>query len=540
MPFKTIERSTFYLLLAANLIPLWSVHYFLTGDGPCHLHNAHVLLDFWRGGELKDFFNPWMYVNTNFMPNWFGHAFMELFMGMGFAPYLAEKLLQTFYVLSFGFGLRYLVRQLNPNSLFISTFGLLLTYHHVFQMGFYNYSCSVAIMFWVTGFWLQYRNAWTTGRMMALAMGFLALYFCHPIGLLFSFLVIISVFFTEFIGSFLQKDRPVALWKSFWQNGFAVAIAALPVLVLFAQYLFIKGLDPSPRGESDNQIWKELREFTALVNVMNTERPWATGVAVIFALLLLAAIIFKFKIRQLRWTDILLPVTAIAVLIYFKQPGGIAGAGILPIRLQFLPYLMLLLWLASVSYPKWLQAATLVVTAVVFVGFWSIRLPSHQRASAAAVEYASCASVIPDKVSVLPISFDHNGQDANGQEVANRVWLFMHAGDYIGAERSVVMLGNYEAATQNFPLIWRWERNPIDRLKKNDKMFEDQPPIADFLNYPKNSNNGSVDYVVTWCMDRKFADHPNTADIKQQLSEGYDLVFTSQTGLAKVFKRKGL
>jgi len=541
LPLPTLERGLFYLLLAANLIPLWSVHYFVTGDGPCHLYNAKVLLDFYNGGDIKAFFNLWLHVNTRFEPNWFGHAFMELLLGLGTPAYLAEKFLQTFYVLSFGLGLRFLIRQVNPNALFISTFGLLLTYHHVFQMGFYNYSCSLAIMFWVTGFWLKYRHQWTAGRMLVQALGFLALYFCHPIGLVFSFLVIGSVLLVELGIGVARRNRSVEQkpWQTFWNSSVAIMLAALPVFILFAEYLFVKGLNPSPRSESDLQIWGDLRKLTALSTMMNVEKDWAAYVAVVFALLAILALGLKWKSRALRWTDVFLPVFGIALFIYFKQPGGIAGAGILPIRLQLLPYLMLLIWLGSIDFPKWAQAATLAFTTVVFVGLMSIRLPHHWMASAAAEEYTSCAAVIPDKVSVLPLSFNHNGLDPeSGREVADAIWLFMHGGDYMGTEKSIVLLANYEAATGNFPLIWNQERNPFNGLSTNDGYFEDQPPNANIVDYYKNSNKAVVDYVVTWCMDqKKFGDNPRLQNIQQQLAGEYNLVFTSKHGLAKVYKR---
>jgi hypothetical protein len=362
--------------------------------------------------------------------------------------------------------------------------------------------------------------------------------------LLFSFLIIGSVMLTELIIRLTEKNRRATAaetWAAFRQNTLSALLAALPVFVLFGAYIFHKGLNPSPRGESDHKIWMELRELTALSTMMNTEKKWAIGVAVLFLLLALGAFVIKLMHRKWRWTDVLLPVFGLTLLIYFKQPGGIAGAGILPIRLQLLPYLMLLLWLASVDFPRWVQAATLGCTAVIFAALMSIRLPHHRMASEAAEEYASAASVIPDKVSVLPISFDHNGRHHSDREVADRIWLFMHAGDYIGAQRRVVMLGNYEAATHNFPLIWRWERNPFDRLPKDGEGFEGQPPNANLLEYPKNSNNATVDYVVTWCMDRKkFGDHRFVQSIQQQLDQGYDLVFTSQNGFAKAYKRKGL
>jgi hypothetical protein len=214
--FAFAERVLFFVLLALQLVPLWSVHYFLTGDGPCHLYNAKVLLDFFQGGEAKSFFSSWMFVNTALEPNWFSHATMSLLMGLGTPPFLAEKLLQTFYVLAFGLGLRFMIRQLNPNALFLSTFGLLLTYHHVFQMGFYNYSCSLAIMFWTTGYWLKHRQDWNAGRMLGLGLGFVLLYFCHPIGLLLSFLMIGGVFLAELSNQVFRK-KPVMNTAQTWR-----------------------------------------------------------------------------------------------------------------------------------------------------------------------------------------------------------------------------------------------------------------------------------------------------------------------------------
>ena len=539
--FPRIESAVFYLLLAANLIPLWSVHYFLTGDGPCHLYNAKVLLDMYHSAELKAFYNPWLGINYFFEPNWFSHAALEMMMGVGVAPYLAEKFLQTFYVLAFGLGLRYLIRQINPAGLFMSSFGLLLCYHHVYQMGFYNYSCSLAIMFWVVGYWLRYRSDWTTWRMLLQGLGFLVLYFCHPVGLFFAFLLIGSVLLADLLAETREK-RPVReVFHVFRQKIIALTVSALPVLVLLAQYVFKKGINPTPRSESDRQIWEDLYRFTALSTMMQAERKTALLVAGLFLVLVLGALTIKIRSKRLQWTDALFVVFGLTLLIYFRQPGGIAGAGILPIRLQLLPYLMLLLWLASVEFPKWIRLATLVFSIAALAALMSIRIPHNRMASDAAEDLVSAAAVIPDRVSVLPISFDHNGRHANGEEVADAIWLFVHAADYIGTQRQVIMLDNYEAATPNFPLSWRRERNPYNCLEKDGNNFEGQPPYADFLHYPENSNNASVDYVVTWCLDRKkFGDHPFVEHIRQQLDEGYDLVYTSGTGLVKVFKSKRL
>ena len=161
-------------------------------------------------------------------------------------------------------------------------------------------------------------------------------------------------------------------------------------------------------------------------------------------------------------------------------------------------------------------------------------------ANEAAMEYASCGAAIPDKSTVLPISFNHHGQIASGRYVSEIFWLFVHTGDYVSENKSMVLLGNYEAHTRNFPLIWKDGRNPFLLLEKEGTIMENQPPHADILGLPAKTGGTAIDYVVTFCKDQRFYDHPFGQDIGRQLDQGYDLIFTSKNKLAKVFKRKGL
>ncbi|MCW5922979.1 MAG: hypothetical protein KIS77_11580 [Saprospiraceae bacterium] len=538
--FPTAERFVFHLLLAANLVPLWAFQYFLTCDGPCHLYNAKVLLDFWQGGEPKAFYETWLYLNTRFEPNWFGHAFMTLLMGLQIPAFLAEKLLQTVYVLAFGLGLRYLIQQINPSNLFLSSFGLLFAHHYVFQMGFYNYSCSLAAMFWATGYWLHIRRGYAPGQLLVLAIGLLVLYFCHPVGLLFTLLLIGSLLVGDFWNDTRAHKRDKINWQKFGQAMAAIAVATLPVVVLFAEYLFFKGINATPRGEPTSALWHLLRENRGLLIMDISERWWAVAVAVACALMALHAAYNKLKNKDRRWTDALLGVFLFTVWLYFNQPGSVAGGGITPLRLVLLPYLTLILWLASTYFSIKLKRAVLVFSVVVSAAFLTLRFPHYKMANEAVQEYASCAAVIPNYATVLPISFNHHGQIGSGRYVAEAIWLFVHAGDYVGVDKHIVLLGNYEAHTRNFPLVWREGRNPFVLLSKDGDYFEEQPPRADILGLPDKTGGAHVDYVVTWCKDQRFQDHPYTQEINQQLEQGYDLIFISEHGLAKVFKRKGI
>ena len=534
IPAKSVERLVFFLLLVLHLVPLWSVRYFLTIDGPCHLYNAKVLADFSAGAGLRDFYESWVYLNLRFEPNWFSHFFMKMGFAAGIPAFLNEKLLQTFYVLAFALGLRFSIRQLAPGGLFLSSLGLLFVYHHVFQMGFYNYSCSLALMFLAFGYWLRFREAWTTVRQIGLAVLFLALFFCHPIGLMFSFLLIGSVMLA--LG--FRAGSWAECWQYFRQQVIVLGLTALPALVLFAEYLYAKGLSFRKSGDAGWQMWSELARLTSLCTMMEVERQWTPLVAALFLSLLSAGVWLRIRSQQWIWTDVLFGTFILSLFIYFKQPGSFAGAGIMPVRLQLLPYLMLLLWLATLDFPKWAQNAVLACAVAFSALFWSIRLPAHWRASKAVTEYAGCAAAIPDKVSVLPLSFDHHGQLPDGRVVSSATWLFVHAAGYIGAEKSIVLLDNYEAHTHNFPLFWREQRDPFIFLPKDGVGFEGQPPRAEFLNYKSKTNNANVDYVLTWCLDKKFNDELYTKEIKEQLDQGYELVFQSENDLGRVYRKK--
>lgn len=537
LTFATAERLVFYLLLVLQILPLWAFHYFLTVDGPCHLYNSKVLLDFWRGGEIKAFYDQWLYLNARFEPNWFGHFFMMLLQGLHIPGYLAEKLLQTFYVLGFGLGLRYLIRQIHSEGLFLSSLGLLFAHHYVFQMGFYNYSCSLALLFWVTGYWLNIRMQYNAQRLLLLSFGFITLYFCHPVGLLFCFLLIGSVVLAE--GWHDWRHRVAGFWKTFGQNLAALSLAALPVIVLFAEYLFFKGFELIAYGESKEALWLTLRENRALLILDIRERWWAVSVGVCCALLASVALFYRWKKRDFSRMDVLFAVFLFTVWLYFNQPRSFAGGGVTPMRLVLLPYLMLLLWTASVKFSQKMRVATLVFSLTVGTALLVIRWPRYQMADEAAREYASCAAVIPERSTVLPISFNHHGQIASGRYVSDIFWWFVHAGDYVGEGKSIILLGNYEAHTRNFPLIWKEGRNPFLLLEKNDAIFENQPPNADLEGFPAKTGGAVIDYVVTWCKDQRFFDHPHGQDLDRQLTAGYELVFTSENGLAKVFRRKG-
>ncbi|MEI8197289.1 MAG: hypothetical protein WCI73_15430, partial [Phycisphaerae bacterium] len=120
-------------------------------------------------------------------------------------------------------------------------------------------------------------------------------------------------------------------------------------------------------------------------------------------------------------------------------------------------------------------------------------------------------------------------------EVSFRTWPFRHAAGYLGAQRAVVDLDNYEAEVGYFPLIWRPAVNPFRLMRgPNDSPNE--------LEYPKyetrGRGGGQIDYVLTWTCGLNAPTNERARQIQAWLDSRYDRIYTSPRGYAVLWRKK--
>ena len=115
------------------------------------------------------------------------------------------------------------------------------------------------------------------------------------------------------------------------------------------------------------------------------------------------------------------------------------------------------------------------------------------------------------------------------------MWLFIHAGDYMGAEKPLILLNNYEASSGAFPLIYRKGYNPLDLIGTNEGL-EFEPPSVELAPFEQKTGL-RIDYVVAWC--RKLADssHRYWKHSDHQLRTQYHLIHSSEDERIEVFQR---
>lgn len=529
------ERVVFYACLTLALAPIWlSGKYFLTGDGPCHTYNAAVLLDWFRGKHAT-FYGQFYTINSHFEPNYWTHACLVAFQVI-FNPAMAEKIFLSGYVLGFGFGVRFLLRKINQSAVFLSSVGMLFCWHHLLQMGFFNYSWSVVGMFWLLGFWLHCRPKPTLRQGVLLAAGWVSLYSMHPIGFTFALLAIGASLLAEGVER-LRVESVFQSLRFLLRRTFQFLLTALPGMLLMADYLLRKNWFKGNNTESLGGILDALAFMTMLVTMNEREHAIKTLVILLVVVVVVGAI--WSRIRQGGWQffDFWLLFFGVALFVYLTQVGAGSLELMMPLRLQLWPWFGLIFWAATARFSSVWRALVPIAAFTVLLMLLNARLPAHRAASRLVEEWTSIAPLIKDESVLMVVNYNFNGTDETGALIGDRIWMFNHAVDYIGAERpGLIMSDNYEALLGYFPLKWRIEGDMYNRTAIDGIGFEDRPPRVDLLGFPKRSQGRQINYVLL--LDQKPEDrlHERGQELMTQLQVAYDSIGASSGKRAVLYR----
>ncbi len=517
----SLLKVLFFFGVVILLIPIWSGKYFLTSDGPSHLYNAQVLLDL-ISGNSTEFYSQFYEFNSELEPNWFSHAVLIVLLKI-FPAFLAEKILLSFFVLGFAFGIRKLLLTLNPKAEWLALFGLALVYHKTLMMGFYNCSFSFVIFFYFFAYWLKNRGDDSFKKWLIISVYLILLFFTHPMGLMLAIICPSAILSVDI---FTKKKRAKNLIK--------FVLSALPSLLLLLLFLSRAKEKTLPLEETSKTLYHKLIEADFIYLLNHQERWIAAVISGLFGIALICGIISRIKVKRIHMIDAILLIIVFAIITYFISPAALAGGGFFTERFQFIIFLMFLFWLTSSEISRVTKS---ILGSLIFVLGSTLvisRIPYHYQASLAVEEYVSVAEYIEDESVVLPISFNHKGLKKNSeQHLVNHFWMFVHAGEYLGTKKRIVTLTNYEANTGYFPLTYVKERNPFKIIGSVEKHMP-TPKINGYY----EATNQHVDYVVIWCLSEEQGENNGIQNWLTELNEEYDKIFISEFGRAELYKRK--
>ncbi|MCB0478498.1 MAG: hypothetical protein KDC84_10065 [Crocinitomicaceae bacterium] len=517
------EEYFFGLMVLIHLIPLFQGPFLPTMDGAAHLYNSNLILQELYGNEtVSQFFS----MNSEWVPNWSGHFILAFF--NSFLPgYLAEKIFLLIYFIGLPYAFRYFLKTLQPdgNAYLLSYFILPFCYSFMMLMGFYNFSIAILFFFLSAAYWIQNRDQLSWKKTIILGLLLLSTYFSH----LVVFGLLIFVLFVHLLLSVVSKNMKEAFsvrtfFLDLWQTSWKLVLASVIPLLLAASYFF-------SRSENTDVNYLEFRE---LVDWLKNLRPLimyheeiegskTIKMVYLFAILFVVGMFSKINRIQLdsnstlstqvksffnqlfHFNDLWLGLSLFVLYLYFKLPDGAQGAGFISVRLGYIFYLFILIWIALQRLPKWFIWFNVI--CMLYLNY-NLNVFYKQNAidlNKTAIACSELSQEIEPNSIVLPINRSNH-------------WIHGHFSNYLGIDKSMIILENYEASVDYFPLKWNWDDMANTSLG-NLKIHE-----IECLWWPQNNENEkkSVDYV--FILGQLNIDNPCDSGLQVELSNSFSLV----------------
>lgn len=505
---KPYEPYIFYLFILIHLLPVFLIQLFPTVDGPAHLYNARVIVELLTNdtSPLKDYY----IFNSSIVPNWTGHFFLSLLL-LFFSGAVAEKIFLAAFIVFMPLSFRYIFKVTNAKEVYLSYFVFPFIYSFLFFYGFYNFLVGLVFLFFAIALWLKYsRKGWTYARVLGLSALAVILYFSH----LFVLLV-----FLLFTGIYV-----IVSWRYLSKNKVATSSKEkspgsllLPLLMLLPACILVAvNLISSPimlKGEQESYTFAEIMKMLYQIQPAKginygKEDIFTKWVFFVFVLLCLYQLFVFIKfpknksVKKETWLWGIL--TALILLLLFILPAHTGSIGFITSRLLLMFFLFFVLYLSTLKTPLWLSLVAFIVVSYVNISLLRVYVKSTQEVHATVQSVIKASEKMKPHTTVLSVN-------------DNEYWLLAHFSNYLGIDKPLVILNNYEADLNYFPLRWHNDRIPQLHLGNPDYTVEHIP-------YGKKKTARPIDYVFVMGPQNALTGEKEK-EIKPMLEKYYELKY---------------
>jgi hypothetical protein len=225
------ERVVYFLLIFLFSSFFFTYRYFVTGDGPAHVYNANLLVEFLKGDNAL--LSSYYEFTRLPVPNWTGHLVLAFF-NLLLPIEEVEKVFLFCYFFAFAYSFRYLVTSFNKEaglfSLLILPFGISLFLH----AGFYNFCLAFVFLFLIIGLFVRKGDEMSLKSGLILMILLVLLYFSHVTVALFAifFLFLYKLWLALISKNGTLRENSFSSVK----QGLLLAAVCLPTSVLILFY----------------------------------------------------------------------------------------------------------------------------------------------------------------------------------------------------------------------------------------------------------------------------------------------------------------
>ncbi len=518
------EKTVFYSVLLFNILLLLTVRYYPSMDGPSHLYNANLITHLLKGDS--DFISAYFALNKLPIPNWTSFVILSAF--NSFLPaWIAEKLLLLFYFIGLSFSFRALVKQLCPENSGLSIIIFPFSYSFLFHLGFYNYSLSFIFLFISITYLVKFKDEYSLRKYLILLFTITLAYFSAILSFIFLgiSLGLFEVAFSIRLYSIGLSFRETC--KKLIGRLLLLLAVSLPSLIFSLIFITSTGFSAAHDRNAIGELVKWLNDVRCII-VYDYEGEAKLTAQFLHILIAIIAVSLYLRfsrkddyslLQKFRKSDVFIAPMFIALVCFFTIPNG-AHAGMMSDRFCLLAYMFFIIWVVCQPLKGRIVSVLIALIVILHVGLMFKRQNGTIRSlDKDATCIGNTSKYIGENSIVLPVNMSEN-------------WIEPHFSNYLGVDKPMVILENYEASMGWFPVLWNTKRLPRIMLGQHES-FEG-------LHWMSNTASPmikQIDYVFLFGSTAKIND-PNWVELRETLKQYYTLAFSSDNGYVLLYKLK--
>ena len=528
------EPILFYLMLVLNWWPVLSVSYFPSLDGPAHLYNADLIQSilFEKNSFVADYFS----FHREPVPNWTGHLLL-MFLGFFFSALWTQKIFLIVLISALPLAFRALMKTAQPAHHWFSWLVFPFVYSFVFYLGFYNFLLGLIFLMITLAFHLHSsQNRISKNRLFHYFILFALCYFSH----VFVFAMLLCCLaIQEFFQLFSAKGKDSSIRQrllNILSNAIKIGLPALPFLILLLYYFWKRPPIGEPYYMEKTVLMDWIKNVRPIIALhFQIEEAYTKKIFYLISALLVISLYELLKIgsdssqeqksfmdrfqNKLKRADAWLWMTALFLFLYFYLPDSDGNAGFVSVRLGLLFFLFLILWIGAQPLPLLLGVFSALLSVYCNFSLNEYYLKENEQKSAKIEDLMAVKKLLQPNTVLLPLNFEED-------------WLLGHSPNLLGVDNGVVVLENYEAATNYFPLRWKDESLPDFRVGESS--------IAAFNCIGCRNNvqgkHKAIDYIYKMG-NRRDTTNACENDFFAKVESGYEKIYSGFNGI--LWKRKG-
>ena len=505
-----IVRSLIPLLLLCIVIlsPIWSVERFIVQDASGHVNTSFVMSELLKGNT---FFAEFYQFNSIFVPNSSGHWLMVLLLQI-FSPFVVTKIMMSLTFIALPVSAVWLRRQVVGDNGSVTTFliGCAVAFNWFWLLGTFNFLLGLAVCVFTLGLYWRWRDSMNTARCCLIVLMIAFVYFSHLIG----FMILSGSII--FIGLFAKKHaRPK---RVIWILPFILVTVVL--LVLYKISISGGG------GEDFYPVWRSIDDPNSVrswINQLIAVDPFvlisrrtlpftdmdSTILAVFSPFLWVCSAVVLFSLRTLyvgryrqifsseRLAFLLLSFGLMTLALFGPDDFNLTNGGLLRQRLFLasLLFMIPLFDLKKLGVSEFMAHCCLIFVLIFqTVAMWEFALRTNEETR----DFVEAASTILDEQKVASIVIVKDKVRFHAQPTTQML-------NYLGNNRNLIVVDNYEMGHNLFPVITR-----DDEMRKfilgftNSNILYEKDPREDFagdlkdLNFYLSTNSGRVEVMLLY------------------------------------------